>query len=511
MRVGRVKRKAAARLLLCEVSLAERRPVVAVESAIGRNSASTRQVLRAIRHMPAVGVLAGAGAARAGASGGRFCRSVAAPSATADQTAWASALRSAKSAGSSGACSSTVARSPRYCARRQKCDAMSMSPYQANSGRAAAARRQPGEPVVDHRHRLDQRRGSAPSASAKKDERNGSTREPSEVVPSGNRTRLSPAGQPALHRVALAPGARARCRLTNTVRPSRATVLIKRPAGTSPLETKHASNRPPSTGMSSHEEWLETNTTGRPAQVREPASPHPKSDDAAEPIPVQPRKPDLRPTGQRQTDALNGHREQSPQHYEGQAARRPDPAHRAAPLPAEQSALRPGAGGCRAGDQGASGQSPQAARRSLHQRGIARPSRPDNELSVTVSRLALRPRRSFIGGIAEVRRCPDRSGLSTRFGVVDACSKLAGEPVSRCEENVRARGFRHFPFANVPSRIAGKSPRLMPISANILGLSWAELYPSGFPQQPFPNPSRQHGPGATSGTESRWWLVCRCG
>ena len=36
---------------------------------------------------------------------------------------------------------------------------------------------------------------------------------------------------------------------------------------TSSLETKQASNRPPSTGMSSQDEWFETNTTGRPPAV----------------------------------------------------------------------------------------------------------------------------------------------------------------------------------------------------------------------------------------------------
>ena len=71
--------------------------------------------------------------------------------------------------------------------------------------------RQVGEPVVDHRDRLHQRRVclrvTACSASEKNAERNGSTREPSEVVPSGNRIRLSPAARRLAHLVALA----ARC------------------------------------------------------------------------------------------------------------------------------------------------------------------------------------------------------------------------------------------------------------------------------------------------------------
>ena len=39
--------------------------------------------------------------------------------------------------GSRGGCSSTVTRRPRCCASRQKCDARSISPYHANSGRLA--------------------------------------------------------------------------------------------------------------------------------------------------------------------------------------------------------------------------------------------------------------------------------------------------------------------------------------------------------------------------------------
>ncbi len=41
-------------------------------------------------------------------------------------------------------------------------------------------------------------------------------------------------------------------------------VLMNGQRATSSFETKQASSRPPSTGTSSQDEWLETNTTGRP-------------------------------------------------------------------------------------------------------------------------------------------------------------------------------------------------------------------------------------------------------
>ena len=111
---------------------------------------------------------------------------------------------------------------------------------------AGASRRQPAQPVIDHRNRLDHRQLDcvlviAPtSAMAKNDVRNGSTRDPSELVPSGNRIRLSPPStRRAWHR-APCP-VEARLRDTKTVRPRRAIVPITGQVATSRLgdETAH--------------------------------------------------------------------------------------------------------------------------------------------------------------------------------------------------------------------------------------------------------------------------------
>ena len=73
--------------------------------------------------------------------------------------------------------------------------------------RTAAARcaRRAGRPAGRRRPRpAGSAAGPSPSASAKNGERNGSTREPSELVPSGNRIRLSPAASRAACRRARA-------------------------------------------------------------------------------------------------------------------------------------------------------------------------------------------------------------------------------------------------------------------------------------------------------------------
>src|SRR5208282_5610642 len=89
---------------------------IVADGAVGLSSATS------YRHQANAGAGAGAGDVSPIVIGraGRFCRSVAAPSATAFQVASASALRLGKAIGSSGVCSSTVARRPRCCARRQK-------------------------------------------------------------------------------------------------------------------------------------------------------------------------------------------------------------------------------------------------------------------------------------------------------------------------------------------------------------------------------------------------------
>ena len=97
----------------------------------------------------------------------------------------------------------------------------------------------------------------APSTTAKKGVRKGNTREPSELVPSGNRIRLSPLASLSImlsRSLAVEP----RLRLTKTVRPSRAIVRTTGQVPTSSLETKQASIRPPRMGTSSQDEWLET-------------------------------------------------------------------------------------------------------------------------------------------------------------------------------------------------------------------------------------------------------------
>ncbi len=92
---------------------------------------------------------------------------------------------------------------------------------------------------------------------AKNEVRNGSTREPSELVPSGNRIRLSPAFSTERILSRSLP-VEARERETNTVRPSRAMVPITGQPATSPLDTKQPSSTPPTTGISTQDEWLET-------------------------------------------------------------------------------------------------------------------------------------------------------------------------------------------------------------------------------------------------------------
>ena len=84
---------------------------------------------------------------------------------------------------------------------------------------------------------------SAPSAIAKKALRNGSTREPSDVVPSGNRNRLSPAASRSRITSRSRPVAW-RWRETKTVRPSRAMVPTNGQPATSSLDTKQASSLP---------------------------------------------------------------------------------------------------------------------------------------------------------------------------------------------------------------------------------------------------------------------------
>ena len=129
--------------------------------------------------------------------GGRFWRSGAAPSATAVHTACASALRFGEIApgrAAHAAAPSPAARDAAPAARNAP--PMSMSPYQANSGRRGAPGRQPSRagrrPPTPAGSAAACRRAVRRSAIEKNAERNGSTREPSEVVPSGNRIRLSP-------------------------------------------------------------------------------------------------------------------------------------------------------------------------------------------------------------------------------------------------------------------------------------------------------------------------------
>ena len=109
---------------------------------------------------------------------------------------------------------------------------------------------------------------SAPSAIAKNALRNGSTRDPSDVVPSGNSSRLSPAARRSRNASRSRPVAW-RWRETNTVRPSLAIVLTNGQRPTSSFEMKQASSRPRHRNVE-HDEWLETNTTGRP--LDEPAA-----------------------------------------------------------------------------------------------------------------------------------------------------------------------------------------------------------------------------------------------
>ena len=86
---------------------------------------------------------AGAGRRAGSGTAGRFCRSCAAPARTIRSRLGASALRLGRRSGAKGSCSTTVTRAPLRRASRQKWLAISMSPYQANSGRS---RRQAGSP-----------------------------------------------------------------------------------------------------------------------------------------------------------------------------------------------------------------------------------------------------------------------------------------------------------------------------------------------------------------------------
>ena len=137
-----------------------------------------------------------------------------------------------------------------------------MSPYQANTARVERrVGRPPSRSYATETGWISG--GAAPSATEKNAERNGSTRLPSELVPSGNSSRSSPAAsrpRMASRSRPVAP----RCRVTNTVRPSRATRLTPGQRAISSLETKQASSCPPSTGMSSQEQWLAAYTTRRP-------------------------------------------------------------------------------------------------------------------------------------------------------------------------------------------------------------------------------------------------------
>ena len=154
--------------------------------------------------------------------------------------------------------------------------------------------------------------------------RNGSTREPSEVVPSGNSSRLSPAASRSRIASRSRPVA-SRWRETKTVRPSRATVPTSGQRPTSSFDTKQASSRPPSTGTSSQDEWLETNTTGRASgPLAERADhPHPKPEQAADHRPVEPCEHHLGAARQQQADRLDHHAGQRPQQHAERRAARP--------------------------------------------------------------------------------------------------------------------------------------------------------------------------------------------
>ena len=205
-------------------------------------------------------------------------------------TAFDSALRSANRPGSSGVCTSTVAPQPNMLRQTPEMRRYIHIPIPGENRPARPSRGQSAQPVIHHGHRLNERQFrpilTRPNLGhAKNDVRNGNTADPSELVPSGNRIRLSPPLQhPRASRHAPCP-VDARLRDTNTVRPSRAIVLMMGQPATSPLATNRPSNTPPITGTSTQEEWFDTidhPPCPRAGLPRRPNDPHPDTDQTRE-------------------------------------------------------------------------------------------------------------------------------------------------------------------------------------------------------------------------------------